>query len=266
MRRSISAQSVASVPPAPALIVMSAPRSSYSPREEQRGALALVRRPERLGVALDLGEQLGVVGLGGEVGQLLEAGGARSRSRQSVDLGAQPLGLAKDPLGRALVVPEAGRRRQRVELREARFLGGEVKAAPRSRGSARRGRGGRPGPSGPASQVLEQDRPELDEPQGGLAPGDDGVHAGAVRVVGADAAVAVAVKARGIAAVPAVALTGDEIDEAASSTCFTAPSALAASAYGWPRSRRRGPGRPPVVAHGPSIRAESAPAKREFSA
>jgi len=36
---------------------------------------------------------------------------------------------------------------------------------------------------GSASHVLEEDRPELDEPQGGLAPGDDGVHTGAVRVV-----------------------------------------------------------------------------------
>ena len=46
-----------------------------------------------------------------------------------------------------------------------------------------------------------------------LAPGDDGVHAGAVAVVGADAAVAVAVEGGGIAAGPAVPLAGDEIDE-----------------------------------------------------
>ncbi len=43
-------------------------------------------------------------------------------------------------------------------------------------------------------KILEQDRPELDQPQGCLAPGDDGVHAGAVAVVGADAAVAVTVE------------------------------------------------------------------------
>jgi len=66
---------------------------------------------------------------------------------------------------------------------------------------------------GSASHVLEEDRPELDEPQGGLAPGDDGVHACAVRVVSADATVSIAVQRRGVAAVPAVALTGDEIDE-----------------------------------------------------
>jgi len=66
---------------------------------------------------------------------------------------------------------------------------------------------------GPASNVLEEDRPELDKPQGGLAPGDDGVHAGAVRVVRADAAIAVAVQGRGVTAIPAVSLTGDQIDE-----------------------------------------------------
>lgn len=62
-------------------------------------------------------------------------------------------------------------------------------------------------------EVLEQKRTEFDQPQGGLAPGDDGVHAGAVAVVGADTAVAVAIEGRGIAAVPTVPLTGDEIDE-----------------------------------------------------
>ena len=62
-------------------------------------------------------------------------------------------------------------------------------------------------------EVLEQDRTELDEPQGGLAPGDDGVHAGTVAVVGADAAVAVAVEGGRVAARSAVTLAGDEIDE-----------------------------------------------------
>ena len=37
------------------------------PREEQRRALALERDPEGLGVTVDLGEHLGIVGLGGEV-------------------------------------------------------------------------------------------------------------------------------------------------------------------------------------------------------
>ncbi len=62
-------------------------------------------------------------------------------------------------------------------------------------------------------EVLEQDRTELDEAQGRLAPGDDGVHAGAIAVVGADAAIAVTVEGCRVAAGPAVTLTGNEIDE-----------------------------------------------------
>jgi hypothetical protein len=62
-------------------------------------------------------------------------------------------------------------------------------------------------------EILEEQRPQLDEPQGRLAPGDDGVHAGAVAVVWADAAVAVTVEGCRIAAVAAIALASDEIDE-----------------------------------------------------
>jgi hypothetical protein len=66
---------------------------------------------------------------------------------------------------------------------------------------------------GPDSQILEQERPQLDEPEGGLASGDDGVHAGAVAVVGADAAVAVTVQCGCVATGPTITFTGDEIDE-----------------------------------------------------
>jgi hypothetical protein len=65
----------------------------------------------------------------------------------------------------------------------------------------------------PALEILEQDRAQLDEPQGRLAPSDDGVHAWAVGVVGADAAVAVAIERCSVAAGPTVSLTCDEIDE-----------------------------------------------------
>jgi hypothetical protein len=65
----------------------------------------------------------------------------------------------------------------------------------------------------PDLEVLEQDRAELDEPKGCLAPGDDGVHTGTIAVVGADAAIAVAVKRCGIAAGAAVPFAGDQIDE-----------------------------------------------------
>ena len=65
----------------------------------------------------------------------------------------------------------------------------------------------------PDLEILEQDRPEFDQAQGRLAPGDDGVHAGTVAVVGAHAAVAVTVEGCRVAARSAVTLTGDEIDE-----------------------------------------------------
>src|SRR5689334_18420570 len=65
----------------------------------------------------------------------------------------------------------------------------------------------------PVSEILEQDRPQLDEPQRRLATGDDGVHAGAIAVVRTDATVAVTVEGGRIAAGPAIALARDEIDE-----------------------------------------------------
>jgi len=102
----------------------------------------------------------------------------------------------------------------RLQLGEPGLLGWKVKDAPTSTGSARPGRGRQRRPSVSDLEILEQDRTELDESEGRLAPGDDGVHAGAVAVVGADAAVAVAVQRRGVAAVPAIALAGDQIDEA----------------------------------------------------
>ena len=60
---------------------------------------------------------------------------------------------------------------------------------------------------------MEQDRTELDQPQGCLAPGDDGVHAWAVAVMAAHAAVAIAIEGCGIAAGPAVPFASDEIHE-----------------------------------------------------
>jgi len=62
-------------------------------------------------------------------------------------------------------------------------------------------------------EVLEEERTKLDQAQGRLASGDDGVHTWAVAVVRADAAVSVAIEGGGVAAVPTVSLTGDEIDE-----------------------------------------------------
>jgi hypothetical protein len=65
----------------------------------------------------------------------------------------------------------------------------------------------------PGLEILEQDRPQLDEPESRLAPCDDGVHAGAVAVVRADATVAIAVQCGGVTTGPTVPFAGDEIDE-----------------------------------------------------
>jgi hypothetical protein len=126
---------------------------------------------------------------------------------------AQPLGLAENLLGSALIVPEAGLTAAGVEFGQALFLDLEVKDAPTSPGSGLPGRGSRPAPLRAASRVLQQDRTELDQAQGALAPGNNGVHAGAVDVVGADTTVAIAIEGCGIATVSAVSLTSDEIDE-----------------------------------------------------
>ena len=115
--------------------------------KEEGRPLALEGDAQRLGIAVDLGEHLGVVGLGGHVGELLEACRPRVQVAPQGQLALEPVGLAQDPLGAALVVPESGDADQPVELRDACFLRGEVKDAPRSRGSARQDRAGRTDPS-----------------------------------------------------------------------------------------------------------------------
>src|SRR5450759_2057096 len=117
------------------------------PGEEEGGAFALEGDAQRVGIAFDLGEHLGVVGLGGHVRELLESRRPRLQVTPQGQLALEPVGLAQDPLGTPLVVPEPGDADQRIELRDARFLRGEVKDAPRSRGSARQEREGRTGPS-----------------------------------------------------------------------------------------------------------------------
>ena len=100
-----------------------------------------------------------------------------------------------------------------VQFGQAPFLDLEVKDAPRLPGSVGPGRGSRPVPLGAASRVLKKDRAELNQAQCALAPGNYGVHAGTVDVVGADTAVAIAIKGSRVTAIPAISLTGDEIDE-----------------------------------------------------
>jgi hypothetical protein len=163
--------------------------------------------------AIKLACQLLVTGLldeleGGE--EIVDAG---LEATPELDLGSEAVGLSEDLLGGALVVPERRLAGQRLELRDAAFLGGKVKDAPRSTGSARPDRGPWTRPLVPRLEVLQQDRAELDQAKGRLAPGDDGVHAGTVCVVGADAAVAVTIERSRVTARPAVPLAGDEIDK-----------------------------------------------------
>jgi hypothetical protein len=182
--------------------------------EEEERALASEVLLEGGDVPRELGFEVPV----GAVGQQLRELGGRGRAllqpAPGGDLVAEALGLPQDLLRGTLVIPEAGSEGERVELGDAAILGLEVKDAPRSTGSARPDPGWRRNRGSiPDLEILEQDRTELDQPQGGLAPGDDGVHAGAVAVVDAHATVAVTVEGGRIAAGSAITLAGDEIDE-----------------------------------------------------
>jgi hypothetical protein len=182
-------------------------------REEERGPFPLEVPLEGRDFLVELGRQLGVAGLLDELEGGEEIVDPRLEATPELDLGSQVVRLAKNLLGGPLVVPEAGLAGQRLQVGDAAFLGSEVKDAPRSTGSAQPGRGPWTRPLVPGLEVLQQDRSELDQAQGRLAPGDDGVHAGTVAVVGAHAAVAVTVEGCCVAARPAVTLTGDQIDE-----------------------------------------------------
>ena len=123
IRRSISAQSVASVPPAPALIDSIAGRSSYSP-ENRSAVRSRAKSVSSDGdVAFELGLELGVGGLVEQLERGLQVVGAGQQCAPGLDLGAQAVGLAQDLLGAAAVVPEPGLLGQRLELGDARLLG-----------------------------------------------------------------------------------------------------------------------------------------------
>jgi hypothetical protein len=182
-------------------------------REQEGRAFAAEVLLERRGIPIQLGLELGIGGFSEQFQRDLEVAGTGQQVLPRVELGAQAVGLAKDLLGAALVVPETGFLGQRLERGDAFGLGLEVKDAPRSSGSVRPGRGRRRRPLIPALEILEQERTQLDEPQGRLASRDDGVDAGTVAVVGAHAAIAVTVQGRSVAAGTAIALAGDQIDE-----------------------------------------------------
>jgi hypothetical protein len=182
-------------------------------REEEGRALApeILRQSRR--IPRELARELGVTGLCDELRGRLEIVGPGEQSAPQLDVAAEAVGLAKDLLGLALVVPEPRLRRLLVELGDTAFPYLEVKDAPRSIEPARRVRGLPMRPSVPDLELAKQDRPELDEAQGALAPGDDGVHAGTVAVVRTRPAIAITVESSGVAAGPTVAFAGDEIDE-----------------------------------------------------
>jgi hypothetical protein len=182
--------------------------------EQQLGSLAGELGLEVLGLPIGFRLELRIAGLGGQLDRGLEVRCTREQPVPELEIGAQAVGLAQDILCRPTVVPEARLRRARVELGQSSLFAGEVKDAPRSIGSAPAGRGRARRPLVALDpQVLEEDRTELDQPQGGLAPDDDGVHAGTIAVVRAHAAVAIAVERGGVAAVAAITFAGDQVDE-----------------------------------------------------
>jgi hypothetical protein len=108
-------------------------------REQEQRPLARELLAQRVRLAGEVGLGIGVGRVDEELLELLEVIDALLEGAPGVDLVAQALGLADGLLGGALVVPEPRLDRAGVELRDPRLLGGEVKDAPRSTGSARRG-------------------------------------------------------------------------------------------------------------------------------
>ena len=114
--------------------------------EQQGGPLAPEIGLERGRVAIELGLELGVGGLGEEVDGGQEVVGARSRSRQVSISSRRPLASRVTFWAARWSSQKPGSMRQGVEFLDACLLGLEVKDAPRSTGSVRPGRGWRRGP------------------------------------------------------------------------------------------------------------------------
>jgi hypothetical protein len=93
-------------------------------REQQQGPLPRELGGERVGLRGDLGLGVGVRGVGEQLVELLEVRDPLLETPPRLDLLAQALRLADDPLRAALVVPEPGLDGARVQLRDARLLGG----------------------------------------------------------------------------------------------------------------------------------------------
>jgi hypothetical protein len=110
-------------------------------REQQRGPLTPEVGLQRRGILVELCLEPRIGLFVQQLECRLEVRGTREETLPRFDLGTEAVGLAKDLLGGALVVPEPRLEGQCVELPDALLFGLEVKGAPRSTGSARRGRG-----------------------------------------------------------------------------------------------------------------------------
>ena len=169
--------------------------------EEQRRPFPRVVGLERRGVPFELGFELGIGGFG--------RGARRAASRSSARVLSSPQVVS------SLRRPSASRMTFWAARPSSQNPGSWVSASSSATRAALASRSkmprGRPDPFSqvadggrvhlvPDPQILEQDWPQLDEPQRRLASGDDGVHARAVAVVGADAAVAVAIEGRRVTA------------------------------------------------------------------
>jgi len=112
-------------------------------RKQEGRPLSLVGLREGVPVALDLGVELGIVGALEQLEQFDQVGCALVEVRPEIDLGTEAVGLAKDPLGGSLIIPEARSLGQRLEFGEAGLFGRKVKDAPISTGCAQPGLGSR---------------------------------------------------------------------------------------------------------------------------
>jgi hypothetical protein len=135
-------------------------------REQQGGSLPLEVRGQEIGILGQLRGELRIARFVDELEERLEFLRPGQDALPEQNLILKTVSLTQNPLGLPPVFPESGVERQGLEFRDPVLLRGKVKDAPRSSESAPRGPGPQPRPSGPDPEVLEQDRPELNQPQG----------------------------------------------------------------------------------------------------
>ena len=117
IRSTISAQSCASVPPAPALTVTSASPASYGPEKSRASSSSPSRALDAVELLVDLvGERLVLVG---ELDQRLEVVDVALELLPGLEPARGARVLGADLGGVLLVVPEAGRAHVALELGDA---------------------------------------------------------------------------------------------------------------------------------------------------